>query len=160
MWNICKQNQNTQYMFNNFFFRKLSLLCDNVEKSRTCSSWQYNMAHALCMPNNQGYKHEPRLCNIGCPTTYQTRHFFNNFKTNEDIATKQTHTTDTFLFISQTTNVLVFKSRCNIFIGFRIIKKMPGLVGSGTPCIYCSSTATMVTQTPLDATCICTLPVL
>ena len=21
----------------------------------------------------------------GCPTTYQTRHFFNNFKTNEDI---------------------------------------------------------------------------
>jgi hypothetical protein len=32
---------------------------------------------------------------IGCPTTYQTRHFFNNSKTNEDIATKQTHTTDT-----------------------------------------------------------------
>jgi len=23
--------------------------------------------------------------------------------------------------------------RCNIFIGFRIIKEMPGLVGSGTP---------------------------
>jgi len=37
--------------------------------------------------------------------------------------------------ISHTTNVLLFKSRCNIFIGFRIIKKMPGLVGSGTPCI-------------------------
>jgi hypothetical protein len=70
---------------------------------------------------------------IGCPTTNQTRHFFNNSKTNEDIATKQTHTTDTFLFISHTTNVLLFKSRCNIFIGFRIIKEMPGLVGSGTP---------------------------
>ena len=26
--------------------------------------------------------------------------------------------------------------RCNIFIGFRIIKEMPGLVGSGTPCMY------------------------
>jgi len=26
--------------------------------------------------------------------------------------------------------------RCNIFIGFRIIKEMPGLVGSGTPYIY------------------------
>ena len=51
------------------------------------------------------------------------------------IATKQTHTTDTFLFISRTTNVLLFKSRCNILIGFRIIKEMPGLVGSGTPCI-------------------------
>jgi len=26
--------------------------------------------------------------NIGCPTRYWTRHFFNNFTTNEDIATK------------------------------------------------------------------------
>jgi predicted PhzF superfamily epimerase YddE/YHI9 len=25
---------------------------------------------------------------IGCPTRYRTRHFFNNFNTNEDIATK------------------------------------------------------------------------
>jgi len=71
---------------------------------------------------------------IGCPTTYKTWHFFNNSKTNEDIAKKQTHTTDTFLFISHTTNVLLFKSRCSIFIGFRIIKEIPGLVGSGTPC--------------------------
>ena len=71
---------------------------------------------------------------IGLPTTYQTRHFFNNSKTNEDIATERTHTADTFLFISHTTNVLLFKSRCNIFIGFRIIKEMPGLVGSGTRC--------------------------
>jgi len=71
----------------------------------------------------------------GCPTRYRTRHFFNNYKTNEDIATKQTHTTDTFLFISHTTNVLLFKFRCNIFIGFRIIKEMPGSVASGTPCI-------------------------
>jgi len=33
-------------------------------------------------------------------------------------------------------SVLLFKSRCNIFIGFGIIKEMPGLVGSGTPCIF------------------------
>jgi len=45
----------------------------------------------------------------------------------------QTHTTDTFLFISHTTNVLLFKFRCNIFIGVRIIKEMPGSVASGTP---------------------------
>ena len=31
----------------------------------------------------------------GCPTTYQTRQFFNNFTTNEDIATKTRRTTDT-----------------------------------------------------------------
>ena len=44
-------------------------------------------------------------------------------------------TTDTFLFISHTTNVLLFKFRCNILIGVRIIKEMPGSVASGTPCI-------------------------
>jgi hypothetical protein len=44
-------------------------------------------------------------------------------------------TTDTFLFISHTTNVLLFKSRCNIVIRVRIIKELPGLVDIGTPCI-------------------------
>ena len=47
----------------------------------------------------------------------------------------QTHATDTFLFISHTTNVLLFKFRCDIFIGVRIIKEMPGSVASGTLCI-------------------------
>jgi len=41
-------------------------------------------------------------------------------------------TTDTFLFISHTTNVHLFKFLCNIFIGVRIIKEMPGSVASGT----------------------------
>ena len=44
-------------------------------------------------------------------------------------------TTDTFLFISHTTNVLLFKFRCSIFIGVRIIKEIPGSVASGTHCI-------------------------
>jgi hypothetical protein len=48
----------------------------------------------------------------------------------------QTHTTDTFLFISHTTNVPLFKFRCNIFIGVRIIKEMPGSVPSGTHCTF------------------------
>jgi hypothetical protein len=61
-----------------------------------------------------------------CPTRYRTRHSFNNSNANKDTATKQTHTTDTFLFISHTTNVLLFKFRCNIFIGVRIIKEMWG----------------------------------
>jgi len=43
---------------------------------------------------------------------------------------------DTFLSISHTTNVPLFKFRCNIFIGVRIIKEMPGSVASGTLCIY------------------------
>jgi len=64
----------------------------------------------------------------GCPTRYRTRHFFNNFTTNEDIA----DTTDAFLFISHTMNVLLFKFSCNIFIGVRIIKEMPRSGASGT----------------------------
>ena len=32
-------------------------------------------------------------------------------------------------------NVLLFKFRCNIFIGVRIIKERPGLVASGAPYI-------------------------
>jgi len=39
--------------------------------------------------------------------------------------------------ISHTTNVLLFKFRCNIFNGVRIIKEMPGSVACGTPCIIC-----------------------
>ena len=49
----------------------------------------------------------------------------------------QTHTTDTFLSISHTTNVLLFKLRCNIFIGVRIIKEMPSSVASAALCIKC-----------------------
>jgi len=44
-------------------------------------------------------------------------------------------TTDTLLFISHTKNVLLFKFHCNIFIGVRIIKEMPGSVASRTHCI-------------------------
>jgi hypothetical protein len=38
--------------------------------------------------------------------------------------------------ISHTTNVLLFKFRCNIVIGVKITKELPGLVGSGTPCTW------------------------
>jgi hypothetical protein len=72
----------------------------------------------------------------GCPTRYRTWHFFSNSNSNKDIATKQTHTTDTFLFISYATNVLLFKFRCNIFIGVRINKETLGSVASGTFCIF------------------------
>jgi hypothetical protein len=50
----------------------------------------------------------------------------------QQLGALQTHTTDTFLFISHTTNVPLFKFRCNIFIGVRFIKEMPGSVASGT----------------------------
>ena len=36
--------------------------------------------------------------------------------------------------------------RCNILIGFRIIKEMPGLVGSGTPYIIHTEIANKMQQ--------------
>jgi len=51
------------------------------------------------------------------------------------LLSKLKRTTDKFLVISHTTNVLLFKFRCNIFIGVRIIKEMPSSVASGTPYI-------------------------
>jgi len=69
------------------------------------------------------------------PTRYRTRHFFNNFTTNDDIATKfETDYRQIPLHFSHT-EVLLFKFRCNIFIGVRIIKEMSGSVASGTHCI-------------------------
>jgi hypothetical protein len=75
----------------------------------------------------------------------------------QQLGALQTHTTDTFLFISHTTNVPLFKFRCNIFIGVRIIKEMPASVANGIRGILlldsangthcCTATATMVTRT-------------
>ena len=53
----------------------------------------------------------------------------------QQLGALQTQTTDTFLFISHTTTLLLFTFLCNIFIGVRIIKEMPGSVANGTHCI-------------------------
>jgi len=74
----------------------------------------------------------------GCPTRYLTRHFFNDFTTNEDIATKFEADLPHCVRNVKEKNVLLIKFRCNIFIGVRIIKEMPGSVKSGTLCIQCT----------------------
>ena len=61
-----------------------------------------------------------------CPTRYRTRWLADRCSVSQQLGALQTHTTDTFLFISHTTNVLLFKFLCNIF--------MPGSVASGTLC--------------------------
>jgi len=65
---------------------------------------------------------------MGCPTRYRT--WLAGGPLLRVVTMRRT--TYTFLFISHTTNVLLFKFRCNIFIGVRIIKEMPGSVASGT----------------------------
>jgi len=74
----------------------------------------------------------PNISPTGCPTRYQTWHFLNNFTINEDIATKFEVDLPHCVRNVKEKNVLLFKFCCNIFIGVRIIKEMPGLVASGT----------------------------
>jgi len=73
-------------------------------------------------------------CYTEYPTRYRTRHFFNNFTTNEDIATKFEADVPHCVRNVKENNVLLFKFRCNVFIGVRIIKEMPGSVASSTSC--------------------------
>jgi hypothetical protein len=82
----------------------------------------------------------------GCPTRCQNRHSFNNFTTNEDIATKSEADLPHCVRNVKEKNVLLFKFRCNIFIGVRIIKEMPGSVTSGTPCISLQTFKAAVVQ--------------
>jgi hypothetical protein len=69
----------------------------------------------------------------GCPTTYITRHFFDNSKTNKYIEAKfeQEYVRCVRNEVECVCSVCLF---CfNIFIGFTIIKEMPGLVVVGHP---------------------------
>ena len=55
-------------------------------------------------------------------------------------------TKDTFLLIVHTTNVLLFKFRCNILISVINIIEMPGSVASGTTCTEMHGQQNIVTN--------------
>jgi hypothetical protein len=74
------------------------------------------------------------LLGTECPTRYRTRHFFNNSSTNENTATKFVQEYVLFFHISYTMRYVRFKFRCSILISGKMIKEMPGLLASGTPC--------------------------
>ena len=69
---------------------------------------------------------------IACPTTYQTRQFFNNSKTNEDIATRFEQE---YVRCVRNEKECVCSKIMSVCVCSKIIKELPGLVGSGTPCI-------------------------
>jgi hypothetical protein len=83
---------------------------------------------------NMWVLHEVEFCQLQSPTRYRTRRFFNNFTTNENIAKKFEADLPHRVRNVKEKNVLLFKFRCNILIGVRIVKKMPGSVASGTIC--------------------------
>ena len=79
------------------------------------------------------YEMVGNLLRLNCtvyPTRYRTRWLADRCSVSQQLGALETHTTDTFLFISHTTNVLLFKFRSNIF--------MPDSVSSGTTYIICS----------------------
>jgi hypothetical protein len=71
----------------------------------------------------------------------------NNFTTNKDIATKFEADLPHCVRNMKEKNVLLFKFRCNIFIGVRIIKEMQGSVVSGTPCTFLTENILSVMKT-------------
>ena len=97
--------------------------------------WIFLHPQPGCSENSPLHATKPRLHYTECPTRYRTRHFFNNFTTNEDSAKKFEADLPHCVRNVTTSKHVLFKLRCNIFIGVRIIKEMPGSVTSGTPCI-------------------------
>jgi hypothetical protein len=75
-------------------------------------------------------------CNTECLTRCRTRHFCHNFISNKDITTKFEAVLRHCVKNVKEKKVLIFKFRCNIFNGVRIIKEMPGSVERGTLCIF------------------------
>jgi hypothetical protein len=65
----CRENQNTHFVFGNFFPNSYRLW-DNVEKCcRDEQAIDDNMAHARCMLDNQSNKHTLRIRNTPCFST-------------------------------------------------------------------------------------------
>ena len=113
---------------------RITLFADGSPSTSFPASWsKLNFCHVNSSMSTAPVGKQCR--NTGCPTTNQTRYFFNNSKTNEDIAMRfeQEYVRCVRNEEERVCSVCLF--RYNIFIGFRIIKEMPGLVGSGTPYI-------------------------
>jgi len=92
--------------------------------------FSYQVSSAVCLL-------EPSAVKIytGCPTTYQTRQFFNNSKTNEDIATRFGQE---YVRCVRNEKECVCSKIMSVCVCSKVIKELPGLVGSGTPCIMCT----------------------
>jgi len=68
-----RENQNTHFMFSNFFFRRSCRLWDNGEKYGTAGqATDDNTAHAHWMLDTLSYRHILRICNTYCLSTATT----------------------------------------------------------------------------------------
>jgi hypothetical protein len=78
-----KENENTHFVLIDIFPKIVPVRrCrGKIWYSQTGYRWQYNTAHALCMPDNQGYRHTLRICSTRtyrfCAATMVTQTRFN-----------------------------------------------------------------------------------
>jgi len=65
----CGENQNTHFVFSNFFSKIMPFMRYVEKYCRDRQITGANMAHAHCMPDNQGYKYTLKIRNtyITCP---------------------------------------------------------------------------------------------
>ena len=55
----------TYFTLNSLFPENRAALLDNVKKyGRACQARDDDMAHALCLPDNQCYRRTLKICNI------------------------------------------------------------------------------------------------
>ena len=116
-------------------FRKL-VKCTLFKLMFYLNSWCHYMFRTSCVHHQEDSLYMQFLYGMFFMHLYRVSHSLPNWLAGGPLLRFATirRTTDTFLFISHTTNVLLFKFRCSIFIGVRTIKEMPGSVASGTHC--------------------------
>jgi hypothetical protein len=57
----CREYQNTHSVFSNCFFENCTIFLNNVKKyCRAGQATDDNIVHALCMLDNEGYRHTLR----------------------------------------------------------------------------------------------------
>jgi len=63
----CRENENTYFVLNNFFFSKMMPFMKSCgEVFIACQATDDNMAHALCVLDTKGCTHKLRLPYIYC----------------------------------------------------------------------------------------------
>jgi hypothetical protein len=69
--NICRENQNTQFMFSNIFPKVAPFMrkCGKIWYSQTGHRWQNTAYAALCVLDKYRYRHILRICNTYCFST-------------------------------------------------------------------------------------------
>jgi len=103
----------------------ISLVIFVFKASRFRGFFSVNFLSGIPIINNQAHSAKWRRDQQrGASDRKQAGQLADRYYVSQQLGALQTHPTDTFLFICHIKNVLLFKFRCNIFIGVRIINPL------------------------------------